>query len=374
MKILFLCTFYHRALLFRQQMDALTERGHYVRAFNSAQYGEKIADKFVPIMDDKVVHIECWNKVDRALFFPRQWKIERELVKAYDLNSFDIIHAHLLLSSGYSALRMKRKYGIPYVVSVRVTDLTGFIRFPYFRKMAVEILKEASGILFLSNSHKEELERRFLSRDEIKSIQGKCSIIGNCLEAFWTENRIETSKSKPDNFHPLKVLTVAKIKPIKNITVAADAVDELNRRGISARLTVVGENQDQAELVRITNHKCVDYIPFMKKEDLIELYASQDIFLLPSINETFGRVYLEAMTQGLPVLYTIGQGFDGYFADGKVGYAIPSDNPLVIADRIEDILKNYTKISESCINNSALFDETVIMDRLEQFYKESLNR
>ena len=137
MKILYFCTFYHRALLFRQQMDALNERGHYVRAFSTAQYGEGIADKFKPIMDDKVRHFECWNKYDRMLFFPRQWKIEKKLKAAYDVKSFDLVHAHLLLSTGYSALRLKKKYGIPYIVSVRVTDLTGFIKLPFFKKMAV---------------------------------------------------------------------------------------------------------------------------------------------------------------------------------------------------------------------------------------------
>ena len=69
MKILYLCTFYHRALLFRQQMDALIARGHDVRAFSSAEYGEGIAEKFKPIMDDRVKHFECWNRLDRIFFF-----------------------------------------------------------------------------------------------------------------------------------------------------------------------------------------------------------------------------------------------------------------------------------------------------------------
>ena len=64
MKILYLCTFYHRALLFRQQMDTLIKRGHEVKVFSSAQHGEGIAEKFLPIMDDQVVHCECWNKWD----------------------------------------------------------------------------------------------------------------------------------------------------------------------------------------------------------------------------------------------------------------------------------------------------------------------
>lgn len=370
MKILFFCTFYHRALLFRQQMDALNERGHYVRAFSSAQYGEGIADKFKPIMDDKVKHFECWNKYDRMLFFPRQWKIEKRLEKAYDIKSFDLIHAHLLLSTGYSAMRLKKKYGIPYVVSVRVTDLTGFIKLPFFKKIAVNILKEANGVLFLSRSHKEELERKFLSAPEKKMLDQKAVIIGNCLENFWSENIAESRNVVPDE--EIKILSVAKIRPIKNLPVAAKAVEELIKRGYKASLTIVGENQDNDEFEKIEKYSCVTIKPFMTKEKLIVEYANTDIFLLPSLNETFGRVYLEAMTQGLPVLYTAGQGFDKTFDEGVVGYSVPSDDPVVIADRIEAVLKNYTDISNNCVKNSIFFSEKNIMDELEKFYIASL--
>src|SRR5699024_4268669 len=122
-----------------------------------------VAPKFQPIMDELVVHTECWNKYDRLFFFPRQWKIEKKLESAFDLREFDLLHAHLMLSSGYTALRMKKKYGLPYVVSIRTTDLYGFIRIPFFRRMAVEIMREASGILFLSLPHKEELFERYLN-------------------------------------------------------------------------------------------------------------------------------------------------------------------------------------------------------------------
>ncbi|WP_407383584.1 glycosyltransferase family 4 protein [Ruminococcus sp.] len=374
MKILFFCTFYHRALLFRQQMDSLMRRGHYVRAFSSAKYGEGVADKFKPIMDDKVVHKECWNSIDRTLFFPRQWKIERELQKAYDLKTFDVLHPQLLLSSGYSALRMKKKYGLPYVVSVRVTDLTGFIRLPFFRKLANKILMNAGGVLFLSNTHKNELLQKFAASENREAIEKKSYVIGNCLEPFWTQNRSKPRTAAPDPKKELRILSVAKIRPIKNLCTAARAVELLRQQGYRASLTVVGEDQDHEELERIKAFDCVNYIPFLTKEELIDVYASHDIFLLPSVNETFGRVYLEAMTQGLPVLYSKGQGFDGNYPDGEVGYAVCHDDPDEIARRILQITENYPRISEACVHNSIRFDEDVIMDQMERFYEESLHR
>lgn len=371
MRILYLCTFYHRALLFRQQMDALIARGHQVKVFSSAQYGEGIAEKFRPIMDEQVVHCECWGKWDRILFFPRQWKIEKRLIKAYDLKCFDLLHSHLMLSGGYTALRMKKKYGIPYVVSVRNTDLTGFIRIPFFKRLARKIMKEANGILFLSHTHKNSLISMYSNKNTREMIEKKSAVIGNCVESYWEENTASSERKKPIKGR-LNILTVAKIRPLKNITTAAKTVDILNERGYEAVLTVVGENQDNTEYQKISNYRYVNMLPFLKKEELIKIYNDNDIFLLPSIGETFGRVYVEAMTQGLPVLYTKEEGFDGNFPDGEVGYAIPSDDPLEIANRIEDILCNYESISRNCLCNCKLFYEKGIIDQIEAFYKRLL--
>lgn len=372
MKILFLCTFYHRALFFRQQMDALNARGHEVRAFNSARYGEGVAPKFQPIMDDMVVHTECWNKYDRLFFFPRQWKIEKKLESLCDLKHYDLIHAHLMLSSGYTARKMKKKYGVPYVVSVRTTDLYGFIRIPYFRRMAVKILKDANAVLFLSQPHKEELYNKYLSADEQKMVEEKSAIIGNALENFWMENVWEKRTNDVDK-NQLKILSVAKIRAIKNLPVAAKAVGELRKRGINATLTVVGEVQEQAEYEKIKQFEYVEVLPFMTKEELIDVYRTHDIFLLPSVDETFGRVYPEAMTQGMPVIYTKGQGFDKTFPEGTVGYAVAPDNPEEISDRVEDIMADYQKMSASCVELCENFFEDKIIDKIEAFYKKALN-
>lgn len=373
MKILYLCTFYHRAMIFRQQMDALIKRGHDVFAFNSAQYGDGVAEKFRPLMDEKVYHIECWNKWDRLFFFPRQWKIERQLCKAVDVASFDLIHAHLMLSSGYSALRMKKKFGTPYVVSVRDTDLKGFIRLPGFKHMARKVMEEAKGILFLAHTSKQSLLSMFSDHTTKQLIEEKAYVIGNCVEAFWEENTVAKERTLRDH-KQLRVLTVAKIRPVKNIPSAAATVEVLNKRGYCAKLTLIGENQDQNELDKILRYPCVTWLSFMKKEELIDAYRESDVFLLPSVSETFGRVYVEAMTQGLPVLYTKGQGFDGAFPEGVVGYAVPANDPEVIADMVELILKDYSKISRNCIDGCKLYYEEKIVDQLELFYRECFAR
>ena len=91
-----------------------------------------------------------------------------------------------------------------------------------------------------------------------------------------------------------------------------------------------------------------------------------DIFVMPSIYETFGIVYIEAMSQGLPLIYTRGQGFDGQFKEGEVGYSVQSDSPSEISERVKAILKNYDYISEKCLSNVDKFS----WDRIAGDYKK----
>ena len=61
---------------------------------------------------------------------------------------------------------------------------------------------------------------------------------------------------------------------------------------------------------------------------------------MPSKNETFGLVYIEALLQGLPVLYTSGEGIDGYF-NNIIGEKVDRFDKYEIAKKIEKMINNY---------------------------------
>ena len=82
---------------------------------------------------------------------------------------------------------------------------------------------------------------------------------------------------------------------------------------------------------------------------LLERYREADVFVMPSFFETFGLVYLEAMSQGLPLIYSKDQGFDGFYTDGRIGYAVNPSDTDGIADKINIIFENYEAISMNCI-------------------------
>jgi L-malate glycosyltransferase len=89
---------------------------------------------------------------------------------------------------------------------------------------------------------------------------------------------------------------------------------------------------------------------------------------MPSFNETFGLVYIEAMSQGLPVIYSKGQGIDGYFNEGKVGFSVNPGNISDIATRIENILENYDEMNKNAITAVKEFKWSKIADKYIDIY------
>lgn len=116
--------------------------------------------------------------------------------------------------------------------------------------------------------------------------------------------------------------------------------------------------------------KVIVYVGVQSEDQLRNLFLASTIFVMPSFHETFGLVYAEAMSQGLPVIYTQGQGFDRQFDEGVVGYHVDANNPKDIADKVLKILNNFKQISENCTTQCHKFDWGNIASQYYEIYEQ----
>jgi glycosyltransferase involved in cell wall biosynthesis len=104
-------------------------------------------------------------------------------------------------------------------------------------------------------------------------------------------------------------------------------------------------------------------------EAMKRFYADIDVLLVPSCAETFGMVYLEAMSQGVPVLYTRGQGFDGQFAEGEVGYSVVCGKVKQQAQMLQKIAEDYADRSARCVAHAKDYAWPVIAKKWTELYR-----
>ncbi len=297
---------------------------------------------FAPVYDagravirprDNVTVSECFNKWDRLHFGYKQRKIARGLQQAVDVSTFDCLHAYTLFTDGNCAMRMSEKYGIPFVVAVRSTDMNDFFRYrPWLRGLGMRIMQRASVVFFLSQRYMDDMLNKYVPPNMREELRQKSRVVPNGIDDFWLQNPPPAKEPSKDG--TARIIVAGRVNRNKNQITLMQAVDKLNAEGFPAHLTVVGQVENEAVLTALHASTSVTYHPACPKEELVHLYRKNDLFVLPSFQETFGLVYAEAMSQGLPVLYTRGEGFDGQFPEGTVGYAVDPHSAENIAKTI----------------------------------------
>ena len=320
-------------------------------------------------VDYRTKVVECFNLDDRYVYHLKQYKITKAIQNKFNINEFDLLHAYTLFTDGSCAFRLSKRYGIPYVVAIRNTDINDFFaKIPFLRPYGRKILKNAQAIFFLSEEYKKTLCKNYISAKMSTLMEEKMYVIPNGMDEFWLKNLNNTHRVIDKN-QVIKALYAGRIDRNKNIEATCKALQLLNDRGYNFEFTVIGKVEDEIVFRELKKYLFVSYIPNMVKEDLIKEYRRHDLFVMPSFSETFGISYIEAMSQGLPVIYTKGQGFDGQFNEGIVGFHVIPNDPNNIANKIEELLAGYEQISQNCLRECVSFDWNSIADKYKAIYR-----
>lgn len=327
------------------------------------------ADISVITPNPNVVVSECFKKWDRIWFDYKQKKIIDEVEKAFNVTFFDCIHAYTLFTDGNCAMYLSQKYGIPYVVAVRNTDVNDFFRLmPHLRSRGIKIMKNASAVFFLSEAYRKHVFEHYVPKKYHKDIEKKTYIIPNGIDDFWFENSATTHSILEEN-DEIKLIYAGRIDKNKNIPTIQKAMKYLRERGYKVSLKVIGKVQDKKEFQRIVKNTYTSCVAMIPKEKLIEEYRAADIFVMPSFTESFGLVYAEAMSQGLPVIYSSGQGFDNQFEEGMVGFRVNAQDAQSVAEGIEKIINSYKSICNNVVFSARKFNWSDIVIEYCNIYK-----
>lgn len=333
---------------------------------------EETQENFLYESKYEVYHPIAFKNIDKFIFTYKQRKIYQKLKQTVNPAQYDIIHAHTLFTDGNVAYRLNKEYGIPYIVAVRgFTDIDGFFKKRInLRKRGRQILKHADKIIFLSETNRQELLSKYIKNETFKKeIMEKSIIIPNGINAEYFENKGQPKKLDPSK--PIRFIQVGQIRKRKNGLGSIQAIKLfMEKTGIEAQLLFVGKivEKDYAEQINKKGQGLVTIHSPVEVNELISIYRENDIFIMPSFSETFGLVYPEAMSQGLPVLYTKGQGFDGQYEDGYVGYPACADNPKDIAEKIQWIVKDYKELSENALEAYDKFNWEILSENYKEIY------
>ena len=280
--------------------------------------------------------------------FPYKISTKYKLLKSQvDLTSVQMVHAATLFSEGALAYKLFKKHHIPYMVAVRGSDLFFYLeKMPHLWPLGRKILKHAKKIFFITPN----AQQRALHHPVLKSVREIIAhnsiVIPNGIDSFWTQNIAH----KQSGNLPQSILYVGNFEHCKNIPVLIETCRKARLHYPTLQLSLVGGGGSQQAEVESLIKKHSDWITFTgsisDKEQLKEIYRKHDLFAMVSY-ETFGLVYVEALTQGLPLIYAKGSGFDGMYEEGIVGYSTELENVEHLTENIKKTIVNYDTLIDN---------------------------
>lgn len=246
-------------------------------------------------------------------------------------NKYDLIHYYFSVPTGL--LSFLQPKNIPYIVSLNGGDVPGYnpTEMPFLSKttkfLNKRIIKKAKFVTAVSDDL-GNFAKKVLDFND-------CKIIHNGVpkDVCISEKEFEINKTIKSKRKGLSIICVSRLAYLKRIDILIKAMAKLD----DVELKIIGEGSQRQELEKLVCDlkldKKVSFLGFINNSEIGKYIRNADIFVLPSISDSFGIVFLEAMANGLPVVGARAGGVGDIIKDGYNGFLVKplSVDELIIA-------------------------------------------
>jgi glycosyltransferase involved in cell wall biosynthesis len=289
---------------------------------------------------------------------------------------YDIVNTHFAIPSGPTGVALSGIFKIPQILTI----IGGDIYDPtkrlspsnnvLLRAVVRRVLDSSAQIIAISQDIKDRAQRDLRCHTKIEVIH-----YGLTPPQFEPKSRQELG-IPPDEVVLISVGRLIKRKALGDVLLALSRLEA--RR---FRLLIVGDGPEEEHLrdlaQRLGISSQVDFMGAIWGARKFQYLAAADMFVLPSIHEGFGLVFLEAMHCGLPVIASSSGGQTDFLEEGKTGFLIPVGDAQGLAEAILRVANDdglRRQISEFNKEYVRRFHISHVAERYEALFSEVLRR
>ena len=254
-----------------------------------------------------------------------------ELRRLARLNDYDVYHFYFGLPTGVLALYVRFVLKKRYVLALRGSDVPGYDKTRWYLRRLHAIVSPLTRQVWCNASAVTALSDSLKALAEESAPKLKIHVIGNGIDP-------QLFPAKPVSAHwgPIRLLCVSRLVQRKGLEHMLAALRELQQDDVTLDIVGTGECEHQiAALVeRLDLKDCVNLVGYVPRNELYIHYHQADIFVLPSLSESFGQVLLEAMACALPVVASRVGGIPETLDDEHGGILIEPANSQAISDAV----------------------------------------
>lgn len=307
---------------------ALSKRGHEIHFITYSQ----------PVRLDLLgsnVHYHEVNVPEYPLFLyqPYELALSSKLVDMVKLHNIEILHVHYAIPHAYAAYMAKmmlKEEGIyvPIVTTLHGTDITLVGSHPFYKPAVTFSINKSDAVTSVSQSLKDDTIRLFDIKKEIEVIPNFIDFSRHKVDFTDCQRGIMANDDE-------KIIThISNFREVKQIPDVIQIFYNIQKE-IPAKLMMVGEGPEKSEAEKLCRKLGItDKVVFLGNSNEIDkILCFSDLFLLPSLTESFGLAALEAMASGVPVISSNTGGIPEVNIQGVSGF-------LSNVNDVEDMSKN----------------------------------
>lgn len=278
----------------------------------------------------------------------------------------DIIHAHIY-EAGVPAILIGKFYNIPVVITEHNTAFPRRLLSGNAILKAKFAFKQAKFVLPVSSSLQKAIEGY--------GIRARFRILPNVVD---TSVFYPSPKAKEVS-NPKRILFTGLLVPIKGIPYLLKALAQLNRQRGDWQLNIVGDGPSRIEYVHLVEQlgitQKVTFHGTKSKQEVAEFMRQADLFVLPSLAETFSVVTAEALATGIPVLATRSGGPEE-FVTKEAGLLVNPGDAEALFNGLDYMLNRLEMFSPNQISRYAIehFSPDRVGEQLHKIYLECIEK
>jgi glycosyltransferase involved in cell wall biosynthesis len=286
------------------------------------------------------------------------------LIKAWHERRPDVVHVVTEGPLGWSALLAARKLGIPVVSDFHTNfhDYSRHYGFGWISGLVVDYLRA------LHNRADRTFVPTHEMRDRLHALKfNGLTVVGRGIDTRLfspVKRSAELRRSWQCDDNAPVALYVGRLAPEKNLRLFVEAVREVRWHRVDLRVVIVGDGP-LGKRLRAENPD-FHFAGMRSGEDLAAHYASADVFVFPSLSETFGNVTMEALASGLAVVAFDYAAAREHIVHGHNGLVAQCDDEIAfrrhtlrLASASQEVkkLRQRARQTAECLSWSKTFDD-----------------
>lgn len=363
-------TFGGSGVLATELGKALAQKGHLVH-FITYQQPVRLTG-FIPNIFYHEVQVPTYPLFD---YPPYETALASAMVDVIKNNNLDLLHVHYAIphaSAAFMAKQILAKEGkhIPVITTLHGTDITLVGKDKTYAPVVAFSINQSDGITAVSKNLRDETFKTFTIEKDIE-------VIYNFVDVQrFTRKPIDAFRKVIAPNGERILLHASNFRKIKRVQDVVKVFHEVQKH-IPAKLLFVGDGPERSTAEDLARELNIgDEIRFVgKQEQMEDILAIADLFLLTSDYESFGLAALEAMAAGVPVVSTNAGGLREININGETGYMANVGDVVTMSQQSLSILKDDKVLKgfkERAAAHAKIFDIHNIVPQYERLYERFL--